>query len=118
MVTLPISDKLVHMSETPKTAKIYEFSDAIDKNLDSKQAKLIAEAQDFSELKVALEKIDVIQGTQHLYTAEELADLIIQARAFAVTNPEDIDETEDYLLTLPRMFGLRDKVRSLLQLAK
>jgi hypothetical protein len=106
------------MSEIPKSAKVYQFSDAIDENLDSKQAKMIAEANDFTELSVALEKIDVIQGTQKLYTADELKHMITHLRAYSNLHPEDVGEIEDYQLELPRMFGLRAKVQALLEAGK
>jgi hypothetical protein len=103
------------MSEKPESAKIYQFSDAIDEHLDSRQATLIAEAQDFAALAAALEEIVVIQGTQKLYTVEELGQMITHLRAYKNTHPDDIEEIEGYLLALPRMFGLRAKVQSLLE---
>lgn len=106
------------MSEMPKSAKIYQFSDAIDEHLDSMQAKIIANSQDSKQLFATLEKIDVIQGTQKLYTADELMHMINVIRVLIKTHPEDIETIEDNLLTLPRMFGLRAKVKALLEAGK
>jgi hypothetical protein len=103
------------MSEKPETAKIYDFTDAIDERLNSKEATLIATAENFKELFTALAIIREVQGTQKLYSAEELELAINSIRAYYNTYPEDTDSLKDQLLMLPRMFGLRAKVQSLLE---
>lgn len=103
------------MSEKPETAKIYDFTDAIDERLNSKEGTLIATAEDFKELFTALAIIREVQGTQKLYSAEELELAINSIRAYYNTYPEDTDSLKDQLLMLPRMFGLRAKVQLLLE---
>jgi hypothetical protein len=112
------SVKIRDMPEKPESAKIYQFSDAIDEHLDSRQAKLIATAENFKELFIALTIIGEIKGTQHLYFAEDLEVAINSIRALQNTHPEDADGLADELLILPRMFGLRAKVGELLGLNK